>query len=70
MFRLSSIEFSTELSAEAIGVRYTGLAWSIFNQDFAAMPLGASFNVSVVDPTLFSDGFESGDTSVWSSTVP
>jgi hypothetical protein len=53
-----------------IGVWYTGSDWSIFNQDLAAMPVGASFNVTVVDPPFFSDGFESGDTSAWSSTVP
>lgn len=31
----------------AIGVWYTGTRWSIFNQDIAAMPIGASFNVTV-----------------------
>jgi hypothetical protein len=30
-----------------IGVYYTGSRWAIFNQDLAAMPLGASFNVMV-----------------------
>ncbi len=30
-----------------IGVWYTGSKWAIFNQDFAAMPVNASFNVSV-----------------------
>ena len=53
-----------------IGVAYTGNDWSIFNQDGAAMPEGASFNVTVVDPPFFADGFETGDTSAWSATVP
>jgi len=30
-----------------IGVRYDGTRWRIFNQDGAAMPLGASFNVRI-----------------------
>jgi len=53
-----------------IGVWYTGNDWSIFNQDDAAMPVGASFNITAVDPPLFSDGFESGNTSAWSAAVP
>jgi len=53
-----------------IGVAYTGAEWSIFNQDGATMPVGASFNVTVEDPPFFSDGFESGDTSAWSGVVP
>jgi hypothetical protein len=31
----------------AIGVWYTGSRWAIFNQDLAAMPVGAHFNVFV-----------------------
>jgi len=53
-----------------IGVWYNGSAWAIFNQDGVPMPEHASFNVTVVDPPLFSDGFESGDTSAWSAAVP
>lgn len=53
-----------------ISVWYDDGAWSIFNQDDAPMPEGASFNVTVVDPPFFTDGFESGDTSVWSAVVP
>ena len=53
-----------------IGVWFTGNDWSIFNQDDAPMPEGASFNVTVTDPPFFSDGFESGDTSAWSVAVP
>ncbi len=53
-----------------IGVAYTGAEWSIFNQDGATMPVGASFNVTVVDPPFFADGFETGDTSAWSATTP
>lgn len=33
----------------AIGVYYTGTNWAIFNQDFAAMPVGAAFNVFIPD---------------------
>jgi hypothetical protein len=33
----------------AIGVYYTGGKWAIFNQDFAAMPVNAAFNVVVVN---------------------
>jgi uncharacterized protein YjdB len=32
----------------AIGVWYTGTRWAVFNQDQAAMPVGASFNIMVV----------------------
>jgi len=53
-----------------IGVWYTGNDWSVFNQDDTPMPVGASFNITVVDPPFFSDGFESGDTSGWSVTTP
>ena len=27
-------------------------------------------NIAPADPELFTDGFESGDTSAWSNTVP
>ena len=53
-----------------IGVAYTGADWSIFNQDGAAMPDGASFNVTVAAPIIFNDGFESGDTTAGSAVVP
>lgn len=53
-----------------IGVYYTGNGWSIFNQDNAPIPEGASFNVTVVDPPFFSDGFETGDVSHWSVSTP
>lgn len=33
-----------------IGVFFTGVNWVIFNQDIAAMPVGAAFNVLVVKP--------------------
>jgi hypothetical protein len=33
----------------SIGVWYNGSRWTIFNQDFAAMPEGASFNVEVIN---------------------
>jgi len=33
-----------------IGVYYDGTQWAIFNEDFAAMPLGVPFNVLVVKP--------------------
>ena len=31
-----------------IGVWYTGTKWAIFNQDIAAMPVGAAFNVAIL----------------------
>jgi secreted trypsin-like serine protease len=34
----------------SIGVWYNGSQWTIFNQDFAAIPSGASFNVEVINP--------------------
>ncbi len=37
-------------NAHPIGVWYDGSHWEIFNQDFAAMPEGAAFNVLVVKP--------------------
>ncbi|MCP4897689.1 MAG: hypothetical protein GY906_12015 [bacterium] len=44
--------------------------WTVFNQDGSPMPIGASFNVTIVDPPFFQDGFESGDTTAWSAAVP
>lgn len=34
-----------------IGVYYNGSRWNIFNQDFANMPAGASFNVEIRNPS-------------------
>ena len=34
----------------AIGVFYNGAQWGIFNQDFAAMPTNAAFNVLAIKP--------------------
>lgn len=34
----------------ATGVWYTGTRWAVFNQDLAAMPVNAAFNVLVVTP--------------------
>jgi hypothetical protein len=34
----------------SIGAWYDGTHWNVFNQDFAAMPLGAAFNVYVPPP--------------------
>lgn len=33
-----------------IGVYYTGVAWAVFNQDLAAIPVNAAFNVLVIKP--------------------
>ena len=33
----------------ATGVWYNGSQWAIYNQDLAAMPPGASFNVLILD---------------------
>ncbi|HZW09468.1 MAG TPA: hypothetical protein VFF69_06150 [Phycisphaerales bacterium] len=35
-------------NAHPLGVWYTGSRWAIFNQDFASMPIGASFNIMVI----------------------
>jgi len=55
-----------------VGVLYDyGISkWAVFNQDGAAMPVGASFNVTVAAPKIFNDGFEAGNTSRWSVVVP
>ncbi len=37
-------------NSHPIGVYYTGTNWDIFNQDIAAMPVGASFNVMILNP--------------------
>jgi hypothetical protein len=34
-----------------VGVWYDGAMWSIFNEDLAAMPIGATFNVAVAPPS-------------------
>jgi hypothetical protein len=34
----------------SIGVFYTGAAWAVFNQDLAAIPVSAAFNVLVIKP--------------------
>ena len=36
-----------------IGVWYNGSKWSVFNQDFSTMPVGAMFNVLVDHPSTF-----------------
>src|SRR5215203_2722099 len=47
----------------SVGVFYTGGKWAIFNQDLAAMPVGAGFNVNVLGApqarvfTVGRDGF-------------
>ena len=33
-----------------VGVFYTGAAWAVFNQDLAAIPPSAAFNVLVIKP--------------------
>ncbi len=38
------------LDNHPIGVYYNGTKWDIFNQDLAAMPNGASFNVMILSP--------------------
>jgi hypothetical protein len=40
-------------NSHSFTVRYTGSRWAIFNQDGAAIPLGAAFNVSVTTPHAF-----------------
>lgn len=54
-----------------VGVLYALVPsrWTIFNEDDASLPLGATFSV-LVDATVFADGFESGTTAPWSSSVP
>lgn len=48
-----------------VGVYYTGAQWSIFNQNLAAMPVGASFNVMVLPAGAgFVHTATSGDTSL------
>ncbi len=42
----------------------------IGNTNGASMPNNSGFNVFIFDPTVFSDGFESGNTSGWSVTAP
>jgi hypothetical protein len=54
----------------SIGVYYAGGSWRVFHQDGAAMPVGAMFNVAIVNPVLH-DGFEAlGDLSGWAAAVP
>jgi hypothetical protein len=36
----------------------------------AGSPTSVDFDFPATDPTIFTDGFESGDTSAWSATVP
>src|SRR6185295_5219432 len=37
-------------NAHPVGVFYTGSRWAVFNQDLAAMPVNAAFNVMVIKP--------------------
>jgi hypothetical protein len=53
----------------AIGVYYAAGVWRVFNEDGAAMPLGAKFNVAVID-VLLVDDFETVDLSAWTSSTP
>ena len=34
----------------ALGIWFTGRAWSVFNQDFVAMPVNAAFNILALQP--------------------
>ncbi len=43
-------------NSHPIGVWYNGTKWGIFNQDLAAMPVGASFHVFVI-PETYAGGF-------------
>ena len=63
--------FPAPLVPHPFGVFYesTTERWAIFNQDIAPIPLGATFNLLIVD-LLFADGFENGDAGAWSSMVP
>lgn len=66
---VSSVGVDTLGPPHELGVGYDGSQWAIFNEDHAPMASGATFNVVVVDP-IFDDGFESGNTSAWSSALP
>jgi hypothetical protein len=66
------------VAAEALGLAtvrsFTGAANGVINPvygiDIWADDLDALDVNSQVDPTIFTDDFESGDTSAWSATVP
>jgi hypothetical protein len=42
-------------NANSFGVYYTGSNWAIYNQNFAAMPLGAKFNIVINDAIFVVD---------------
>ena len=54
-----------------VGVWYTGTQWAIFNQDHAAMPSGAAFNVLVLAeaPGVFVHKATSGNSSANSTLI-
>lgn len=54
-----------------IGAFFSWDYWCLFNQDWAEMPVGVSFNFLVLEANFVCfDDFESGDTPFWCSTVP
>lgn len=73
--RIGGDPASTTLLQAFDGVSISG-TWTLSAQDFASIDTGTVNQwclipaVEIVDPTLFIDGFESNDTSAWSSTVP
>ncbi len=52
-----------------VGVYYEAGIWKVFNEDLANMPIGAKFNVAVID-VLLDDDFETGDFTAWTTVVP
>jgi len=62
------------LNPHAVGVWYNDFVppphlWAVFNEDLAAMPAGADFNVAEIK-VLFASGFERGSTAGFDVTVP
>lgn len=68
LFTYECRSFNGGISSEVCIVSTDGTPFVVGVNGFAAAPI--SFDLTIGEPTpLFTDGFESGDTSAWSATV-
>lgn len=62
-----NVAFTIDTTGLALG---TYPAHLLISNDTPYGPVAVSIELEVVDPLVFADGFESGDTSAWSRSVP
>ena len=60
---------SLEISNSELAVGQERIAFRMYDEAGNEL-IGDTYDVEVRDMTIFADGFESGDTSAWSSSLP